>query len=102
LIDILFALTISIFSGDTEQFEQIDIYWTNGSYRFCSSIISCYLPEEGEIWINMKYLDRKDKTCERDPWTHEVLHVIYGGSKVVHGNCDLKIYKGMIAPFWYG
>ena len=95
-------LTIAIWSGESEGFEDIEIYWTDGVYRFCSSMVSCYLPEENEIWINMKYLDRKDKTCERDPWTHEVLHVIYGGSKDVHGICDLKIYKGMIAPFGYG
>lgn len=95
-------ITITIWAGDTEQFEEIDIYWTNGTYRFCSSMVSCYLPEEREIWLNMKYLGEKDKTCKRDPWIHEVLHVIYGGNKIVHGNCDLKIYKGMINIHRYG
>lgn len=95
-------ITIAIWSGENGQYQDIDIYWTDGVYRYCSSIVSCYLEEEGEIWINMKYLDMKDNGCHRDPWTHEVLHVIYDGSKVVHGNCDLIIYKGMITTNRYG
>ncbi len=97
-IEVIFALTISIWSADTGEMEDVNFYWATGTHKYCNNLIACYYPESNDIWLNLTKLDRKD-TCGRDPWTHEVLHVIYG--KNIQ-SCDLKIYKGMINTHRYG